>query len=838
MNTATQVVAPRMQALQKLEKSLKRLDLSWKVIETTARVVSPPESVGFIATLEHTRAAFSRLATEMVEQIAQTHRANCQHDLAARAQVAIDILVRNLFERTADVGFIATDAPLVSFVQAPTNRAGDRLHARLTEYRNKYTVYDDILVLDASAQILLALQPRAEQVTQAPAWWDQALANSGYIEAYGASSLFPGLAPVLLYAHCIRSPQGSVCGVVVLKFDLPSELRSIFQALQRAHTSILLLDARARVVASSDPGFAPLETLDLPGPAQAAEQILRHRGVDYVFAHGPTRGYQGYAGPGWTALALVRLDQAFEVASPADTPEAGQAPAGAIEIELNNPDLLQIIARARAIEEDLNRVIWNGKLLESGSATGSALGPVFAEIGRTSQQTIAAFDGAILELKNLLLLGRRAELAAHALLAVDIMDRNLYERANDCRWWALSEEFADLLQTLEAGPSEVALQRAGEILAHLNSLYTVYRRVALFDRQGRILAVSRDPQTLATGASIPVALLQSTLALQSSQAYTVSAMLPHALADGAATYLYCAPIRQATDQRPLGGIALAFNCHDELQAMLQDSLPLGAAAIGLLVDREGRVLSSTHAELAVGTVPEFLDALQGLATDAAAAPLCQWQGRSYLLGQAQSKGYREFKTTDGYRDDVRSVLLTAVDPSPQAPPHVVLPQPRLGSGNAATHFGVVQCGRMLFALDSTQVVEAVSAAQLGAPVAASDAVGLLKYSLGGEVLVLPVFDSCKLTGQAPIVDPAGAAVIVLRGEGGRKLALLVNRLVDVIVCDQLEAPPGGINPQAPWISGYIHDSQSGTEPVFALDAQRLLQTPQPSNVMPALAEPA
>ena len=72
MSLATPVVAPRMQALQKLEKSFKRLDLSWKVIETTARVVSPPESFGFTSTLEHTRLAFGQLATEMVEQLAQT----------------------------------------------------------------------------------------------------------------------------------------------------------------------------------------------------------------------------------------------------------------------------------------------------------------------------------------------------------------------------------------------------------------------------------------------------------------------------------------------------------------------------------------------------------------------------------------------------------------------------------------------------------------------------------------------------------------------------------------------------------------------------------------------
>ena len=44
--------------------------------------------------------------------------------------------------------------------------------------------------------------------------------------------------------------------------------------------------------------------------------------------------------------------------------------------------------------------------------------------------------------------------------------------------------------------------------------------------------------------------------------------------------------------------------------MLQDSLPLGAAAWGFFVDREGRVLASTHADVSVGELPDFASALQ------------------------------------------------------------------------------------------------------------------------------------------------------------------------------------------------------------------------------------
>jgi chemotaxis signal transduction protein len=464
-------------------------------------------------------------------------------------------------------------------------------------------------------------------------------------------------------------------------------------------------------------------------------------------------------------------------------------------------------------------VIWNGKLNASSTSSQSGLGPVFSEIGRTSQQTIAAFEGAIRELKHLLLHGRRADLAAHALLAVDIMDRNLYERANDCRWWALSEEFASLLLALETGTSDAAVLRATEILAHLNSLYTVYRRVALFDRHGRILAVSKELASEADDCVIPAELLQKTLSLKGTQAYAVSAMVPHALADGEATYLYCAPIRQTGLERPVGAIALAFNCRDELQNMLQDSLPAGASALGLFVDHTGLVLASTHADIAVGSSPDFI---HGLPTDAAGADrahVCQWQGRSFLFGSAKSKGYREFKTSDGYREEVRSVLLTAVDADPRGVINIALPQSITGANS--TQYGVVQCGAQLFALASTQVIEAVSAANLAAPpVNASDVAGMLKISLGGEFVVLPAYDCCKLTGQAPIADPTIAVAIVVQG-AQRKLVLLVDRLVDVVVCDRLAPPPGGINPDAPWITGYLHDNQSNSIPVFALDPANL-----------------
>jgi hypothetical protein len=61
-------------------------------------------------------------------------------------------------------------------------------------------------------------------------------------------------------------------------------------------------------------------------------------------------------------------------------------------------------------------------------------------------------------------------------LAIDIMDRNLYERANDCRWWALNSDFKE---ALESGNFD---KKMLESLKYINSLYTLYTNLIIFDK--------------------------------------------------------------------------------------------------------------------------------------------------------------------------------------------------------------------------------------------------------------------------------------------------------------------------------------------------------------------
>lgn len=136
------------------ERDLHDLGLVWRLIESTAAISCPTEAAAILPTLIGTRERFDTLQQQLTAQMADEYRAELAEDLGAKAQCAIDILVRNLFERTADVGFLAIDDSVRAFCAAPADaRAAQQtaMRERLADYQRKYSVYDDVIVCAPAA---------------------------------------------------------------------------------------------------------------------------------------------------------------------------------------------------------------------------------------------------------------------------------------------------------------------------------------------------------------------------------------------------------------------------------------------------------------------------------------------------------------------------------------------------------------------------------------------------------------------------------------------------------------------------------------------------------------
>src|SRR4051812_23909272 len=92
---------------------------------------------------------------------------------------------------------------------------------------------------------------------------------------------------------------------------------------------------------------------------------------------------------------------------------------------------------------------------------------------------------------------RGTRLADLALVNIDLIDRNLYERSCDCRWWATDAAMVDALTT----PSAAAARHASEPLAVILKAYTVYFDIVLADRHGQIIANGRPENFRSAGTS-------------------------------------------------------------------------------------------------------------------------------------------------------------------------------------------------------------------------------------------------------------------------------------------------------------------------------------------------
>lgn len=810
---------PHMRRVQVAERDLCDLSVLWQMIETSAAISCPTEVASLMPTLVETRERFESLRGRLVERMVEENRATLGDDLGARAQCAIDILVRNLYERTADVGFLATDGPVVEFCAADAEtRDASRaaLQARLREYQAKYSVYDDIALLAPDGEVLLRLDERTALARSRDAIAAQALAAGGYVEAFGPSDLGCEAAlPSLRYAHRIVGPSGRAVGVLVLRFRFADEMARVFEGVDDEHgqVAIVLLDDTNRVIVSNDEAHVPLGARFGKLPLGSVA-LTTFAGREYLAVCCKSHGYQGYPGPRWRALAMVSLLTAFN--SAADTGAAQAAP-------LHGGELSAIEHDADAINRELRRVVWNGRLMTGQDGDGRLkLKAVLQQVSLAGLRTRRRLEGAIVDLSATSFARTAGQARQLARLAADIMDRNLYERANDCRWWALSPVLRERLAGPDSAEGRAALDG---VLDHINGLYTVYSRLVAFDTHGAIRGSSRA-DGLAGETQVPEDWVQRVRGLQGSQQYAVSPFGPTSLHDGGDTYVYLAAVRAPQDERQLaGGIAIVFHAARELSAMLGDILG-PRAGHAAFVDADGRVLAATDPVLATSL----------RATGADGARLLEVDGVMWACAESRASGYREFKQQDGYDNRVRAVVglkIGATERRGQRLSDFELGTPSQALPGRKVEVAVFQVGPARYALSSDSVVEVVSTRQVvRSPGQGSAVVGMLPLAAGpaGPARTVPVVCARRLTGVAHGARATDGVVLLVRRNAGAVYGLRVDDVLTVLEVDErdLHPVPGVAGGSA--LKGLIDCRASNgatTEKVLVqwLDATRLADVP-------------
>ncbi len=598
----------------------------------TGKISSLEQASTLFEFMEETHRRFGSLQERLIGCLVEESIKSAALEATSRAQAVIDTLIRNLFERTADVGFLATDEDLVAFLAHPDGAEIEQVKRRLEEYVRKYTVYRNIKLLSPEGKERVSLTTRgahfrSEQLPQKEPY--QEIFRS---EAQGAE---------LFYLSRMHSGDQAV-GVLVLDFDFEAEMAQIYRTLAKDLGGILALtDAKNRVISSSDTARLPVgSALPLSEPYRIV--ILAKRA--YLAVGVKTKGYEGFYGQPWQGVALIALDRTSSSAAKSQESRT---------VSLLPESLREIVSQAEEITEDLGDVVINGELIASKTRTYS-LNPVLENIRAIGEQTQQIFIDSLGNLEQTVISSLLGDVALLSRLAVEIMDRNLYERANDCRWWALSTHFRKSLA--QGALQEADQKQMGEILAYINSLYTVYTLLYLYDKEGRICAVSSPESAHLIGQDVRDNCTQKALANRNTQHYFVSDFAPSPLYDSRPTYIYHATVLSPEGDASVGGIGIVFDSQPQFEAILTDMLPQDhggavAGAFNLFVDGHDRVIASTHSAIKPGDrLPDALRERVGVP-----AGLCHYEGCDYIAASAISEGYREYKRSDGYQNPITAL---------------------------------------------------------------------------------------------------------------------------------------------------------------------------------------
>ncbi|MBB4104921.1 methyl-accepting chemotaxis protein [Allorhizobium borbori] len=263
------------------------------------------------------------LEAELAEEIdAMSHLARVMNEssngqrLVDLALNAIEIADRNLYERTCDVRWWATDSAFVTALAEPGNEAFAFAAERLETILRAYTAYTDLWLCDTSGKVVASARRGQFAVTGESvndrSWFRRGLSLSTgddfHAEDVSREPLL-GDAIVATYTTPVRvggRANGKPLGLLAIHFDWQAQSDLIVKGVrltddERRNSRVLITDRNNRVIAASDGMGILTERIEGMAHGPQGWALSKH---GRLIAHHTTPGYETYEGLGWRGVII------------------------------------------------------------------------------------------------------------------------------------------------------------------------------------------------------------------------------------------------------------------------------------------------------------------------------------------------------------------------------------------------------------------------------------------------------------------------------------------------------------------------------------------------------
>ena len=333
-----------------------------------------------------------------------------------------------------------------------------------------------------------------------------------------------------------------------------------------------------------------------------------------------------------------------------DTKSAASPTTSVLSIveDLSNA-LKTAIGEIRDVNENAKLLSLNARIEAArAGASGAAFGVVAQEMQSLSEKTAEVAD----EMANqttrtiselLEFIGgnvRGTRMADLALTNIDLVDRNLYERTCDVRWWATDAAIVQALATRSSADFGYASDRMGVIL----NAYTVYHDLVLCDLNGVIVANGRpDRYHLKGRAESKSSWFTNALRLSSGEQFYCQPPHDSDLIPGEKVAIYSTAVRENgnVNGKPLGVLGVVFNWQSLADAILNSSV-FDDTTWRMFVDDSGNVLAASS------NVPKNfrfpVQRYEGVFKMSVGFVADQFDGKDVCIAHALSPGFETYST--------------------------------------------------------------------------------------------------------------------------------------------------------------------------------------------------